>query len=85
MNWHLQDAKNNFSKVVHKAQTEGPQTVTLRGKPAAVVVSIEEYEKLAGKKKTIIEHLLSGPGWDDEFAADVEDRSKLPSRPDIEF
>ena len=47
MNWHLQDAKNNFSKVVQKARTEGPQTVTLRGERAAVVLSAEEYDRLA--------------------------------------
>ena len=85
MNWHLQDAKNNFSKVVQKARTEGPQTVTLRGKPAAVVISAEEYERLAGTKKTIVDYLLDGPGWDDEFAAEVERRPKWPSRPDIDF
>lgn len=87
MNWHLQDAKNNFSKVVQKARTEGPQTVTLRGKPAAVVVSAEEYERLAGKnkKKTIVDYLLNGPGWDEEFAAEIERRPKSPSRPDIDF
>ena len=31
MEWQLQDAKNQFSKVVQKARTEGPQMVTLRG------------------------------------------------------
>ena len=51
MNWHLQDAKNNFSKVVQKARTEGPQTVTLRGERAAVVISAEEYDRLAGKRR----------------------------------
>ena len=85
MNWHLQDAKNNFSKVVQKARTEGPQTVTLRGKPAAVVLSIEEYERLRGKKPSFVEHLLSGPKWDDEFVEEVNRRSKTPSRPPIEF
>jgi len=53
MNWHLQDAKNNFSKLVQRARTEGPQTVTVRGEPAVVVLSTEDYEKLAGKKKAV--------------------------------
>lgn len=88
MNWHLQDAKNNFSKVVQKARSEGPQTVTLRGKRAVVVVSTEEYDKLVGEKKnkpSFIEHLLSGPEWDDEMYEEVNRRSKEPSRPPIEF
>ncbi len=85
MNWHLQDAKNNFSKVVQKAMTEGPQTVTLRGKRAAVVISVEEFDRLSNRKPSFIEHLLSGPEWDDEFVEEVNRRSKEPSRPPIEF
>jgi len=80
MNWHLQDAKNNFSKVVQRARTEGPQTVTLRGERAAVVISVEEYDRLAGKKKSLAEHLLSGPVWDDEFAEEVNRRSQTMIR-----
>ncbi|MBZ9848544.1 type II toxin-antitoxin system Phd/YefM family antitoxin [Mesorhizobium sp. CA14] len=74
MNWHLQDAKNNFSKVVQRARTEGPQTVTLRGERAAVVLSAEDYDRLAGKKKSLAEYLLTGPGWDDEFDKEITRR-----------
>lgn len=85
MNWHLQDAKNNFSKVVQKAIAEGPQTVTLRGKRAAVILSAEEFDRLSNRKPSFVEHLLSGPEWDDEFVEEVNRRSKEPSRPPIEF
>lgn len=86
MNWHLQDAKNNFSKVVQKAIHEGPQTVTLRGKPAAVVISAEDYERLSPSPKTIVDYLLEGGlEWDDEFIEEINRRSKVPSRPPIEF
>lgn len=85
MNWHLQDAKNNFSKVVQKAIHEGPQTVTLRGKPAAVVISAEEFERLQGRKPSFVEHLLSGPEWDDEMVEEINRRSKVPSRPPVDF
>lgn len=44
--WQLQDAKNRLSQVVDSAVHDGPQTITLRGKPTAVVVSFEEYKKL---------------------------------------
>lgn len=44
--WQLQEAKNRLSQVVDSARHDGPQTITLRGKPAAVVVSFEEYRKL---------------------------------------
>jgi prevent-host-death family protein len=44
--WQLQDAKNRFSQVVDSAVHDGAQTITLRGKPAAVVVSFDEYRRL---------------------------------------
>ena len=81
MNWHLQDAKNNFSKLVQRARKEGPQTVTVRGEPAVVVLSAEEYERLVGKRKTLAEYLLSGPTWDDDFIEEVNRRSKESPRP----
>jgi prevent-host-death family protein len=81
MNWHLQDAKNNFSKVVQKAITEGPQTVTLRGKRAAILMSAEEYDRLVKPQKSLAEFLLEeGSEWDDEFVRDVNYRAKVPSR-----
>jgi prevent-host-death family protein len=79
MDWQLQDAKNRFSEVVSKAMREGPQTVTLRGDRAAVVVSAEEYDRLTAAKPTLVDHLLSGPVWDDAFVADVNARN--PSGP----
>jgi prevent-host-death family protein len=81
MNWHLQDAKNNFSKLVQRARDEGPQTVTLRGQRAAVVLSAEDYDRLVSSKPSFVEHLLSGPAWDDDFIEEVNRRSKKPSRP----
>ena len=71
MNWQLQDAKNRFSEVVSKAMREGPQTVTLRGDRAAVVVSAEDYDRLTAAKPTLADHLLSGLAWDDAFVVDV--------------
>lgn len=79
MNWQLQDAKNRFSEVVSKAMREGPQTVTLRGDRAAVVVSAEDYDRLTAAKPTLADHLLSGPAWDDAFVVVVNTRH--PSGP----
>jgi prevent-host-death family protein len=41
--WKLQDAKARFSEVVRRAQSEGPQHVTVHGKDAVVVVSASEF------------------------------------------
>lgn len=84
MSWSLQDAKNRFSDVIRRARSEGPQTVTLRGERAAVVVSAEDYDALLAGRPTIVDDLLSGPPWDDELAEAVAQRSKAPSR-DVAF
>lgn len=80
MDWHLQDAKNQFSKVVQKARTEGPQTVTLRGARAAVILSVEDYDALAGDRPNIAADLLAGPAWDEALANVVGDRQRRSSR-----
>ena len=36
--WSLQEAKAKFSEVVRRAQSEGPQTVTVHGKIAVQVI-----------------------------------------------
>ncbi len=41
--WALQDAKNRFSEMVDKTLTEGPQTVSRRGVPVVVLLTIKEY------------------------------------------
>ena len=45
--WKLEDAKNRFSELVRRARSDGPQLVTRHGRKAVVILSAEEYEKLA--------------------------------------
>jgi prevent-host-death family protein len=44
--WKLQEAKARFSELVRRAQTEGPQRVTVRGQDAVVVIAADELERL---------------------------------------
>jgi len=80
MDWPLQDAKNNFSKVVQRARSEGPQIVTLRGERAAVVVSAQDYDALRASRPTLVDALLDCPGWDDDPAVTVTARAPSASR-----
>lgn len=77
--WSLQDAKTRFSALVDRALNGGPQRVTRRGKPAVVVIAVDEYERLRQLGKaaapTFGEMLLSMPQDDVEF-----ERIPLPSR-----
>jgi antitoxin Phd len=69
--WSLQDAKNSFSAVVAAAIKGGPQTVTKRGKPAVVILSVAEYQRLSRRETTetpnFVEHLLCIPQHDASF------------------
>ncbi|OCB02837.1 prevent-host-death protein [Acidithiobacillus ferrivorans] len=49
-----------------KAAKNGPVFITDRGKPAHVLLSIEEYRRLTGKRRNLVE-ALSMPG-----IADIE-------------
>ena len=44
--WKLQDAKAQFSEVVRRARSEGPQRVTVHGRDAVVVVAAEEFDRI---------------------------------------
>lgn len=59
--WQLQDAKARFSQVVKSAQLEGPQEITVHGEPAAVLLSAEDYQRLAGPKLSFVEFMRSSP------------------------
>jgi prevent-host-death family protein len=51
--WKLQDAKAHFSEVVRRAQSEGPQRVTVHGKEAVVIVGAQDYAKVAAPPGTV--------------------------------
>jgi antitoxin Phd len=51
--WKLEDAKARFSELVRRAHEEGPQAVTVRGRPAVVVLDAAQYERMAARKPAI--------------------------------
>lgn len=59
--WQLQEAKNRLSQVVDSALHDGPQTITLRGKPAAVVVSFDEYRRLTLPRTGLVQFFRQSP------------------------
>ena len=44
--WKLEEAKAKFSEVVRRAHDQGPQYVTVRGKPAVAIIDAAELERL---------------------------------------
>lgn len=59
--WQLQEAKGNFSQLIKRAAGGDAQTVTVHGKPTAVVVSAEEYARLTRRRGKLSAALLN-PG-----------------------
>lgn len=59
--WSLFDAKAKLSELVERALKDGPQLVTKRGKPAVVVMAVEEYERLSSPGESFKDFLRSGP------------------------
>ena len=59
--WQLQEAKNRLSKVVDSALHDGPQTITLRGKPTAVLISVEDYLRLSQPRTSLSKFFKQSP------------------------
>ena len=51
LTWALQDAKARLSEVARRALNEGPQHVTVRGRPALVVMSEADFASLKGRRR----------------------------------
>jgi prevent-host-death family protein len=50
--YSVKTAQNDFSKLIREVESGGPVTITRRGKPVAVILSVHEYDRLAESKPT---------------------------------
>ena len=89
VNWPIEDAKNKFGEMVNAALAGEPQRVTQGGRPAVIVIAIEEYERLCQVEKAgapdFIEHLLAIPRApdDDAFELPIRNRDFRPREIDL--
>ena len=51
--WQIQEAKNQFSRVVESALNHGVQTITKHGKPVVVIVAAETYRKSQPRRRIV--------------------------------
>ena len=58
---------NQDTSRAKKAASKGPVFITDRGQPAHVLLTIEEYRRLAGSKMSIADALAMPGGEDIEF------------------
>ena len=79
-NWQLQDAKARFSELVKRAREQGPQHVSVRGEPAVVVISEDEFGRLTSQRPSIVDHILAGPPWPDDVIDAINTRPRDTGR-----
>ena len=59
--WTVAEAKAKFSEIIERAMSEGPQTITRNGRPAAVVVGAEEWERKTKRVGNLAEFFAASP------------------------
>lgn len=59
--WQLQSAKAHFSEVVRQATQNGPQEISVHGRPAAVLISREMFDQLTGNGENLVEFMRRSP------------------------
>lgn len=73
--WQLQEAKNRLSEVIRKAKV-GPQQITVHGRPAAYIVSVEDFEEMIGEPEpngAWVDRLLALPARHEFTNEEIDD------------
>ena len=58
----LRDAKARLSELVDAAERGEPTTITRHGKPAAVIVAVEDADRMFPDRRTLLDVLVEMPG-----------------------
>ena len=75
--WQVQEAKARFSELMRGADQAGPQTITVRGHRAAVLLSAKDYDRLRGRKPSLAAFMRASPLAGIQLAVD---RDRSPPR-----
>ena len=59
--WPVQDAKARFSEFLERSLSDGPQIVTKRGAQAAVLLPLDEWQRLQAAARPTLKALLRSP------------------------
>jgi prevent-host-death family protein len=59
--WTVAEAKAKFSEIIERAVSEGPQTITRKGRTAAVVVGAEEWQRKTKRVGSLAEFFAASP------------------------
>jgi antitoxin Phd len=81
--WQVQEAKARFSEFLDAALKTGPQVITRRGIEEAVLLPIDEWQRLRHSAQPSLKQLLLGPS--PRFDLRIPERSKWGRRPPVKF
>jgi len=81
--WQVHDAKARFSEFLDATLKKGPQIVTRRGIETAVMVPIQEWERLQKAARPSLKEVLLAP--EPRFDIPIPARGKWRRRPVVEF
>ncbi len=59
--WTVAEAKAKFSEIIQRAMSEGPQTITRKGRTAAVVVGADEWQRKTKRVGNLAEFFAASP------------------------
>ncbi|MEO1018562.1 MAG: type II toxin-antitoxin system Phd/YefM family antitoxin [Pseudomonadota bacterium] len=59
--WTIARAKAQFSEVLERARSDGPQLITKHGRKAAIIVSAEEWERRTTRKGSLADFFAASP------------------------
>ncbi len=59
--WTVAEAKAKFSEIIERAMSEGPQTITRKGRTAAIVVGAEEWRRKTQRAGNLAEFFAGSP------------------------
>lgn len=74
--WAVQDAKARFSEFLDACLSQGPQIVTRRGMQAAVLVPVQEWQRLQSAARPSLKELLLSDQARSELALPQRGRAK---------
>ncbi|MBL7490860.1 type II toxin-antitoxin system Phd/YefM family antitoxin [Frankia sp. AgB1.9] len=73
MRWQVQEAKQRFGEMLRAVSRDGPQTISQHGHDAFVVIDIDEYRRLTGRRRDLRSVLLGPPYFSDEMSAIMDE------------
>lgn len=72
--WQMREAKTKLSELVTLAREVGPQAITRRGKPVAVLVSIDAFKLLSHQGESLAAFMQRSPlvGWTNSISRAIQ-------------